>query len=80
MKNRFTESILKKRFFGPRNQLFDKLISDRHPYTRVTVSLYAALSREADVMVAVLPVYAAADVVAPYEWILGVQRICPFPD
>ncbi|GFX24159.1 hypothetical protein TNCV_2436521 [Trichonephila clavipes] len=33
--------------------------------TRVAVPLYAALSKEAEVMVAVLTVYASADIVAP---------------
>ncbi|GFW66225.1 hypothetical protein TNCV_1711241 [Trichonephila clavipes] len=40
----------------------------------------AALSREAEVMAAVLTVHAAANVVAPYEWILYVLQTIPFPD
>ncbi|KAF8791818.1 hypothetical protein HNY73_003495 [Argiope bruennichi] len=38
------------------------------------------LSREAEVMVVVRTVHAAANVIAPYERILGVLQTCSFPD
>ena len=48
--------------------------------TRIVFSLYAALSKEAEVMVAELTGHAAANVNAPYERKLGVLKICPFPN
>ncbi|GFV17331.1 hypothetical protein TNCV_147991 [Trichonephila clavipes] len=43
--------------------------------TRVAFCGYSTLSREAVVMVAVRTVYAAANVVAPYQRILGVLQM-----
>ncbi|GFY07293.1 hypothetical protein TNCV_5084801 [Trichonephila clavipes] len=43
-------------------------------------SLYAALTREAEVMVSLPTVHATANITAPYEWILGLLQTFPLPD
>ncbi|GFV88681.1 hypothetical protein TNCV_1594011 [Trichonephila clavipes] len=48
--------------------------------TRVNFSLCATFSREAEEVVHVLTIYAAAYAVAPYEWMLGVLQKCSFSD
>ncbi|GFW38709.1 hypothetical protein TNCV_3880761 [Trichonephila clavipes] len=48
--------------------------------TRVTVSVFDALSRGTEVMTAVLTVKIAANVVTLYKQTLGVLQTCPFPD
>ena len=48
--------------------------------TRVSISLYDVLLREAEVTVAEPRGHAAANVDAPYERYLGMLQICPFTD
>ncbi|GFX59169.1 hypothetical protein TNCV_936841 [Trichonephila clavipes] len=48
--------------------------------SKVAVHLYAAVSREVEIMVAVLTLHATPNFVAPYERVLGVLQICIFPD
>ena len=63
----------------PKRQYYAILVSSFVVwYTRVSVSLYSALSREAEVMVEELTVYTAVNVDAPFERKLGVFQTCPF--
>ncbi|GFU71679.1 uncharacterized protein TNCV_3036191 [Trichonephila clavipes] len=48
--------------------------------TRVAVSVFDGLSREAEVMSSVLTVHATANIVSPYECILSVVQTSPLLD
>ncbi|GFS89967.1 hypothetical protein TNCV_506971 [Trichonephila clavipes] len=47
---------------------------------RVSMSLFAVLSRENEVITTLLTVHVANYAVAPYKRILGVLQTCTFPD
>ncbi|GFT01085.1 hypothetical protein TNCV_4054761 [Trichonephila clavipes] len=49
-------------------------------YTRVAVSIYGGLSREAALTVSELTVHFVANDVVPYERIQDVMLTCPFPN
>ncbi|PRD33486.1 UNVERIFIED_CONTAM: hypothetical protein NCL1_17417 [Trichonephila clavipes] len=72
--------------YGHQNtaQRTETRLKRRHSFvirrTRVVVYLYAALSKEDEVMfIIALTVYAAANVIVPCERILDVLRTCSFP-